>query len=147
MAEPSVTLFGPLDAVFAPYVEYAVFVLVLVTFVTRRLETKTNREQASEGDADALSRHPVHWVAVWGLVLMSFYYLTLHHHAGIVLSTLVVGMFITDFFEFEVRKVNVREGRDIERPDSAIVAATLVFLYSAFLSVFFLVDQYWNLIV
>ncbi len=50
--------------------------------------------------------------------------MTLHHHGGMVLSVLVLGAVITDFFEFESRKVEARRDIPLERPKGAIVAAS-----------------------
>ncbi|MGB9963603.1 hypothetical protein [Halobacterium sp. CBA1126] len=146
MAVPSVTLFGPLDAVLAPYAEYAVLVMVLLNFVSRRIAHGAHERQAEDG-ADALSWHPFHAFTTWGLVLLSFYYLTLHHHSGMVLSVLALGTFLADFFELEARKVEAREGLELEAPKGALAAATLTLLYAAYISVFFLVKPYWMQVV
>jgi hypothetical protein len=146
MADPSVTLFGPVDAILAPYIEYAVLAMVVLNFISRRVAHSAHERQAEEG-VEALSRHPFHSFTSWGLVLLSFYLLTLQHHAGIVLSALAVGTFLADFFEFEARKVEVREGKDLEAPKGALVAATLTLLYSGYLSVFFLIKPFWSSIV
>ncbi|MFC3478679.1 DUF7313 family protein [Halobacterium litoreum] len=146
MADPSVTLFGPLDTLLAPYIEWALLAIVLLNFVSRRVAHGAHKRQAEDG-ADALSRHPFHVFTLWGMVLLSFYYLTLHHHAGMVLSTLVLGTFITDIFEFEARKVEAREGHGIERPKGALLATTVTFLYVAFLSLFFVIQPYWTQVI
>lgn len=146
MADPSVTLFGPVDAILAPYIEYAVLAMVVLNFISRRVAHSAHKRQAEEGE-DALSRHPFHSFTSWGLVLLSFYLLTLHHHAGIVLSALAVSTFLADFFEFEARKVEVREGKALEAPKGAMVAATVTLLYSGYLSVFFLIKPYWSAVV
>lgn len=146
MVDPSVTLFGPLDTVLAPYIEHAVLAMVVLNFVSRRVAHGTHKQQAEEG-ADALSWHPFHAVTSWALVLLSLYYTTLHAHSGVVLSTLVLGTFVADFFELEARKVEVREGLDLDMPKGAMAAATLTLLYAAFLSLFFLVKPYWTQVV
>lgn len=146
MADPSVTLFGPIDTLLGPYIEYAVLAMVLLNFVSRRVAHSAHQRQAEEGE-DALSRHPFHSVTSWALIVLSFYFLTLHHHAGMVLSVLVLGTYLADFFEFEARKVEVREGMDLEAPKGAIVAATLTLLYSGYLSVFFLLKPIWTSVV
>lgn len=146
MAEPSVTLFGPLDTMVGPYIEYLLLGLVLVNLVTRLVAHRSHRAQADDG-ADAITRHPLHLASTWTLVIASLYYMTLHHHAGLVLSTLVVGLFVTDFFELEARKVEAREGLGIDRPKSSLLMSTLVLLYTAYTSLFFLVESYWNAII
>ncbi len=148
MTEIAVTFFGPLDTVVGPYIEEILLVLVVSNMLTRKLANDSYREQAEAGaDADELSRHPLHVFSMWGLVLGSLYYTTLHHHAGMVMSALVLGLFITDFFEFESRKVEVSEGHAFERPKAAMVASLFVFMYAGYQSVFFLVAPVWNAVV
>ena len=148
MADVSVSLFGPLDALLATgsRAEFVVLVLVVSNILTRKLANDRYRRQAEDG-ADALSRHPLHIASTWGLVLASFYFLTLNHHSGVVLTVLVLGMFVADFFEFESRKVEVREDLPLERPSGAIVASLIVLLYAAYLSLFFVIAPIWFQIV
>ena len=148
------SMFGPVDAVLEqpvfgnPLIVYVVFGLVLVNFGTRFLAQRSYRKQANSDDHDEhLSRNKVHEVSNVLLVLASFYFLTLHHHAGIVLSSLVLGLFITDFFEFEAREVELRNGESLSKPNGALVASVLVFLYAGYLSLFFLVKDYWNAVI
>jgi hypothetical protein len=146
MADPSVTLFGPLDTLLGPHIEFAVLAMVVLNFVSRRVAHAAHERQAEDG-ADELSWHPFHAFTSWGLVLLSFYYLTLHHHSGMVLSVLVLGTFLADFFELEARNVEVREGLGLEAPKGAIAAATITLLYTLYISVFFLVKPYWTQVV
>ena len=81
------------------------------------------------------------------LVLASFYFLTLSHHSGIVLSVLVVGMVLADFFEFEARLVEARQDLPLEPPKGAMVASALVLLYAAYLALFFVIEPVWSRIV
>jgi len=105
------------------------------------------RTATESGDDEAIQRHPLHVGTTWGLVLASLYYLTLHHHSGMVLSALVLGMFLSDFFEFEAYRVDVREDRSLDRPKAGIVANVFVLLYAAYVSVFFVVAPLWNAVV
>lgn len=146
MVDPSVTLFGPLDTLLAPYIEHAVLAMVVLSFVSRRVAHGAHERQAEDG-ADALSWHPFHAFTSWGLVLLSLYYMTLHAHAGMVLSTLAVGTFVADFFELEARKVEVREGLDLDAPKGAMVGATITLLYAGYLSLFFLIEPFWAQVV
>lgn len=146
MTEPTVTLFGPIDTLLGPYIEYLLLALVLVNLGTRFIAHRRHREQARDGP-EAIQRHPAHLTSTWGLIIASFYYMTLHHHAGLVLSTLVLGLFVTDFFELEARKVEAREDLSIERPKSSLLMSSLVFLYIAYVSLFFLIEGYWNAII
>ncbi|WP_225333725.1 DUF7313 family protein [Halomicrobium urmianum] len=149
-----VNLFGPLDALLAPEVfggvrviEYVLLALVLANFVTRKLAHDNHVLQYREGGAAEVSRYLPHEVMNVLLVLASFYYTTVEQHGGIVLSMLVLGLFLTDFFEFESRKVEARRELDLERPKASLVAAVLVLMYAAFQSIFWLVQGYWSAVV
>ncbi|ELZ73174.1 hypothetical protein C5B91_02680 [Haloferax sp. Atlit-10N] len=139
----------PLDQLAAvePVVPHVALVLVLANFATRFLGHRSHVRQAKEGGEEAISRYLPHSISSGALVLTSFLYLLVEPHGGMVLTVLVVGMFVTDFFEFEARKVEARTDKPLERPNGSLVAATLVLLYAAFQSLFFLVADYWNLIV
>lgn len=148
MVEPSVTFFGPLDAFLGAYIEYVILVLAVASMATRLIQHSRNVDEAEEGDDEsALSWYTAHWVTMGVLVVASFYYTTVHHHGGVVMSTLVLGAFIADFFEFEARVVEVREGHEFERPKGAIVASLLVLLYALYQSVFVFVQPYWDKII
>ena len=141
------SLLGPID-VLEPYVEYVVLALVLVNMGTRFWAYRDYRKQARSDDHEEhLDRNVVHEASNVLLVLGSFYLLTLHHHAGIVLSSLVLGLFITDFFEFAAREVELRSGEELSNPNGALAASFVVFLYVGYLSLFFLIDQWWNAVV
>jgi hypothetical protein len=144
------SLFGPIDWVFENIIaiEYVVFALVLVNMVTRWWAYRDYRQQARSDDhEEELDRNVLHEASNVVLVLASFYLLTLHHHAGIVLSALVLGLFITDFFEFEAKEVELRKEKEISSPKGALTASVLVFLYSGYLSLFFLIEPIWSAIV
>ncbi|WP_135826672.1 DUF7313 family protein [Halorussus ruber] len=142
------SLLGPIDAIFAGIIEYVVFALVLVNMGTRWWAYRDYRKQARSDDHDEeLSRNWLHEVSNVVLVLGSFYLLTLHHHAGMVLSTLVLGLFLTDFFEFEAKEVELRKDEKLSSPKGAMTASFVVFLYAGYLSLFFLVEPIWSAIV
>lgn len=130
MVEPA--LFGPIDAVLAPVIGYLVFLLVVTNLITRYLAHR-RQISASSSDQSGLSRHPLHETSNVLLIIASFYYLTLHHHSGIVLSVLVLGVVITDIFELEARQVEARNNYDFEPPKGAILISILVFLYAAYI--------------
>lgn len=146
MTEPSVTIFGPLDTLVGPYAEWVVLGLVVLNLVTRKVASDRYRRHAARGDED-FGRHPAHVFTLWGLVLASFYYMTVHHHAGMVTSALVLGLFVTDFFEFEARKVEARESLPPQRPKSSLLVSTLVLAYAAYQTLFFIVAPYWEAVV
>lgn len=147
MAGPSVTLFGPIDALLGPYVEYIVLAFVVGNLVTRKITHDAHVRQARDGGADALSHHPLHVASSALVVLASFYYTTLHQHAGIVLSMFVVGMVLADHFEFEARQVEADNGMEIESPKGALTISAFAFLYAAYVSLFFLVEPIWSRII
>ncbi|WP_336002529.1 DUF7313 family protein [Halorientalis halophila] len=138
--EPSVTLFGPLDAILGGQMEYVLLALAVLNIGTRLFAHRSHVKQADEGGAESISRNPIHAATNVLFVLAAFYYATLHAHSGVVISVLVVGVFIADFFEFEARKVEARRGIEIERPKGAIGASLLALLYAGYLAIFFLFE-------
>lgn len=144
MVEPAI--FGPIDTVLAPVVEYVVLVLVLGNLATRYLAHRSHRRQ-SEDDDGPISRYTPHELSNVLVVLGSFYYLTLHHHSGLVLSVLVVGTVLSDFFEFEARQVEVRQDLPLEPPKGAMFASLFAAAYAAYLAFFFLIEPVWSAIV
>ena len=144
--DPSVTLFGPVDTYLAPVIGYVMLVLIVLNTVGRGVEYSRITSQAEEG-VEAISRHPLRVATNFLLVVGGFYYLTVERHAGMIVSLLVVGLFLTDFFEFESRKVEARQGWDVERPWGAIGASAVALLYIAYQALFFLVRPYWSAVV
>jgi hypothetical protein len=144
--EQFASLFGPVDALLRPWVEYIILVLVLVNIGARVAEYSSIKRQAADGP-DAISRSGLRVATNVLLVVLSFYLATAHYHAGMILSTLVVGMVIADLFEFESRLVEARQGLEIERPKGAIGASLLVLAYAAYTTLFFVVAPLWNSIV
>ena len=152
--QPDVILFGPLDTILgseapggALVIEYLLFVLVVANFGTRLLAHHQHTSQYDEGGVDAISRHPVHVASNVLLILTSFFYMTLHHHGGVVMSVLVLGAVITDFFEFESRKVEARRDLSLERPKGSLVAAVLVLMYASYQALFWVIEAPWDAIV
>lgn len=132
------TMFGPLDAILTSevfgveLVKYLLVVLVLANMATRALAYQRNVSEAEDDDVETASRHPLHAASTVALILATFYYTTYEQHGGIVLSVLVLGMFITDFFEFETRSVDLRKGDAVRRPNGALTASLLVLAYATF---------------
>ncbi|MFC7155299.1 hypothetical protein ACFQPA_07505 [Halomarina halobia] len=145
--EPSVSLFGPVDAILGPYIEYVLLALVVVNMVARAAEHSTHVKQARDGGADAVARSPLRVATNFLLLVGAFYFATVEYHAGIVFSVLVVGLVISDLFEFEARLVEARREVTIERPKSSITASVLVLLYAAYTGLFFLIENVWNSII
>lgn len=132
------TMLGPLDTILTSellgveLIKYLLVVLVLANMGTRAIAYRTNVEEATDEDAESASRHPLHSASTVILILASFYFTTYHHHGGVVLSTLVLGMFITDFFEFETWSVDMRKDQPVRRPNGALVASLFVLAYATF---------------
>lgn len=129
--EPFVNLFGPLDAL-QGQIEIVVLALVLVNMVTRVMAQRRYVDQYEDDGEAAISRWIPHELSNVVVVLASFYFLTVHHHGGLVTSILIVGMVITDFFEFESRKVEARRDLPLDKPKGAIGAWALALLYVVF---------------
>ncbi|MFB6139545.1 MAG: hypothetical protein ABEJ26_03820 [Halosimplex sp.] len=136
-------LFGPVDAVLDSHITEEVLVievillgLVVLNIAARALAHRRHLKQAESGDADELTRHPLHTFTNVGLVLGSFYYLTVEHHAGIVTSVIAIFVLLTDLFEFESRKVEIRREIDVERPKAAIGASVVALVYIAYVTFF-----------
>ena len=145
------TLFGPIDALLGgsehPLIIYVLVVLAVANVITRAVAHRSHVKQAREDGADAIRQHPAHIATTIALILGSYYLATVELHSGIVLSVLVVGMFVTDFFELEARRVEARNERTVGRPSGAIAASVLVLLYSGYLSLFFVIEPLWNAVV
>ena len=144
--DPSVTLFGPVDTYLAPYIALVMLVLIVVNMAARAVEFGRIKRQAEEG-AEAISRNPLRVVTNFLLVIGAFYYLSVERHAGMIISVLVLGVFLTDLFEFESRKVEARQGWNLDRPWGAIGASLVAFLYIAYQALFFLVAPFFEMIV
>lgn len=144
MVEP--VLFGPIDNLLAPVVEWVALLFVVANFATRGLAHRSHLKQARDG-AEAISRYGPHQAVTALLVVVSFYFATVDYNGGMVLSTLVLGMVITDFFEFEARKVEARTDKEIERPKASMVASLLVAVYVGYQTLFFVVEPLWRAVV
>lgn len=143
--DPSVSLFGPIDTYVAPVLIYVLLVLVVLNMAGRALEYNRLVDQADDG-AERLSRNPLRVATNFLLVIGAFYLLTVERHAGIVVSLLVVGMFISDLFEFESRQVEARQGWELERPWSSIGASTLVLAYVVY-QIFDRLAPFWEVVI
>ncbi|MGQ4555775.1 DUF7313 family protein [Halobellus sp. GM3] len=141
----------PLDALeaLAPVLPFAIFALALGNLVTRLLQHSRHRSQADPGDDDeALRRWLPHTATTLGLVLASFLFMIVEPHGGMVMSVLALTVFISDFFEFESRRVEARsKSKALERPTAAIGASVFALLYAGYQSLFFLIEPLWNSVI
>lgn len=140
-------LFGPVDTALMPIIEFLVLALVVVNLVTRYLAHRSHVQAAQREGADGIEHSPIHSATNVLLILSCFYYTTVSFNAGVLLSVLVLGMFLADFFEVEARKVEARTDKTIELPKAAIGASVLVLLYASYVALFFLVEPFWRAVV
>ncbi|WP_224332418.1 DUF7313 family protein [Haloprofundus halobius] len=138
----------PLDALeaIAPALPAVILVLVLANMATRFLGHRAHVRQARDDDPE-LTRYTPHTLTSGALVVASLLYLVVAPHGGMVMSVLVLGMFVADFFEFEARQVEARNKMTVERPKGGLAASVLVLLYAAFQSLFFLIADVWTQII
>ena len=145
--DSSVAIFGPVDTYLAPVLIYVILALVVVNIASRALEYRQITDQADQGEADeAVSRNVVRVVTNFLLVVAAFYFMTIDRHTGMVLSLFAVGLFLADFFEFEARRVEVRQEWAIERPWGSIGGSLLVLAYVVYqiLATYF---PFWNVVI
>ena len=128
------------------YLIYVVLALVVANMVTRVLAHNRHEKQAEDDDRE-LSRYAPHTATNVGLLLASMLYLVVEPHSGMVTAVLVLGVFFSDFFEFEARQVEARTNNPIERPKASIASSVVLLLYAAYVGLFFLVKDYWNMVV
>lgn len=136
---------GALEAV-SGELPYVILALVVVSLVTRHLAHNSHTRAAKEG-AEALSRYTPHIVVSALLVLSCFLYLVVEPHSGMVISVLVLGAVIADFFEFEARLVEVRNNMELEAPKSAITASFVALLYALYIAVFWVIKEPWEAVI
>jgi hypothetical protein len=136
---------GALDAL-EPYIAHVVLALVLVNMLTRIRAHGVHERQVEDG-AEELSRYLPHSATTLALVLASFAFMIVEPHGGMVMTVIVVGVFLADFFEFESRQVEARNDMTFERPKSAVAASLLALLYAGFQSLFVFVQPVWSAIV
>jgi hypothetical protein len=140
----------PLDALEAvePILKYVILGLVLLYMGTLFVSHRKHVKQAEDGDDDEeISRFLPHTVTTVLLILASFALLVLEPHAGMVMSVLVLGVFIADFFEHEARRVEARTNKELERPKAALGASVVALLYAVYQSLFFVIAPVWNSII
>ncbi|MFC4246629.1 hypothetical protein ACFOZ7_06415 [Natribaculum luteum] len=147
------SLLGPVDILAQEVVsgvaiiEFVLLGLVIINLAARMIAHRGYVNAAREDGADGVSRSLFLEATDVLIVLGGFYYATVHLHGGVVFATLAVGMFITDFFEFEARLVEARKDAPLERPKAALFASALVFLYIAYQSLFFIIKPLWDAVI
>ena len=81
-----------------------------------------------------------------GLVILGMLFTLYKPIGGMILMIPVIGLFITDFFEFESREVEARNDMEFERPKAALGVSVLVLIYAAYYGLQFLYAPYLDLI-
>jgi len=139
---------GALEAV-AGLLPIVIFALVVLNILTRLLQHRRHERQAETGDDDEdISRWAPHTATTLGMVLASLLFMIVEPHGGMVMSILALSVFVTDFFEFESRKVEARsKSKTLERPTAAIGISVFAFLYAGFQGLFFVVAPIWNAVI
>lgn len=133
-------------AEFETLIPIAALVLVLVNMATRLLGFRKHRSQVESGD-ESLSWYAPHIASSLVLLLASFAFLIVEPHGGMVLSVLVLGMVMADFFEFEARNVEARNALSLELPKAGLVASAFVLLYAGYQALFFLIKPLWDAVI
>ena len=145
--DSSVALFGPVDTLLAPVLIYVLLALVLVNIASRALEYRQITDQADDGEADEhVARNSIRVATNFLLVVVSFYFMTVDRHTGMIFSLFAVGLFLADFFEFEARRVEARQGWAIERPWGSIGASMLVLAYVIY-QILANLFPFWNAVI
>ena len=121
-------ILGPIDAIFFPIIEPILLIGAVANLVTRFLAHRSHIKQ-NEEEKGSLQRFVVHEISNGVLIIFSLYYMTIHHHGGMILSLMVLAMVLADIFEFEARLVESRGGMEIELPKGSIVGSALVLTY------------------
>jgi len=130
-----------------PILPLAILVLVIANMSTRLLANRVHKQQADEGTKDeALSRYGPHTFTTMGLVIMSLLFIIYRPTSGMILAVPVVGLLLTDFFEFESRMVEARNDMPIERPKAGLAISVIVLVYAAYYGLQFLYGPYLDLI-
>jgi len=122
-----------------PMLPIAILTLAVGNIITRLLSHRTHRQQVEKAD-DGLSRYPPHVFTTTGLVILGLLFTVYRPTSGMILMLPVIGVFITDFFEFESRAVEARNDMTFERPKAGIAISLLVLVYAAYYSLPFLYE-------
>ncbi len=130
-----------------PILPMVIFVLVLANMATRLLGHRVHKQQAEAGDTDeSLDRYLPHVFTTMALVFLTFLFIVYRPVSGMILAIPVVGLLVTDFFEFESRLVEARNEMPIERPKAGLAVSVLVLVYAAYYAFRFLYGPYLDLI-
>ena len=121
-----------------PIIPLAILTLAVANMGTRLLSHRKHRQQAVDSDADSLDRYTPHVFTTTGLVILGMLFTLYKPISGMIMMIPVIGLFITDFFEYESRAVEARNDMTFERPKAGIAISLLVLVYAAYYSLPFL---------
>jgi hypothetical protein len=139
------SIFGPLDLLY-PHAAYVLFALVLLNAVTRLLAHRRHVRQYEDDGAEAVQRFAPHTASNVLLFLGAVYYTTVRFEAGTIVMVLVIGVIVTDFFEFESRKAEARTDRSLDVPKGALTAWAVAAIYISYKALRFIVDPIWGVV-
>jgi hypothetical protein len=129
-----------------PIIPLAILTLAVANMGTRLLSHRKHKQQAVDNDADSLDRYTPHVFTTTGLVILGMLFTLYKPIGGMILMIPVIGLFITDFFEFESREVEARNDMEFERPKAALGVSVLLLIYAAYFGLQFLYAPYLDLI-
>ena len=120
-----------------PLLPIAILTLAVGNIITRLLSHRKHKQQVEDGE-EGLDRYPPHVFTTTGLVILGLLFTVHRPTSGMILMLPLIGLFITDFFEFESREVEARNDLEFERPKAGIAISMLVLVYAAYYGLPFL---------
>lgn len=129
------------------FVPIVILLIVVANMLTRYLSHKRHVRWAEESDDDEkLRRYRPHVATNFLLVFATFLFMLYRPVSGLIFAFPVVALFISDFFEFEARRVEARNGMPIELPKSALATSAVVLVYALYYGLQFLWGPYTDLL-
>ena len=122
-----------------PLLPVAILTLVVVNLITRLLSHRKHKQQVA-ADSEELDRYPPHVFTTTGVVVLGLLFTIYRPTSGMILMVPVIGLFITDFFEYESREVEARNDMTFEQPKAGIAVSLLVLVYAAYYALPFLYE-------
>jgi hypothetical protein len=129
-----------------PIIPLAILTLAIANMGTRLLSHRHHKQQAVDGDADSLDRYTPHVFTTTGIVILALLFTLYKPISGMILMIPVIGLFITDFFEFESREVEARNDMEFEQPKAALGVSVLLLIYAAYYGLPFLYEPYLDML-
>ncbi|MFQ3476385.1 hypothetical protein HKK80_09020 [Halonotius sp. F2-221B] len=120
-----------------PLLPIAILTLAVGNIITRLLSHRKHKQQVEDGE-EGLDRYTPHVFTTTGLVILGLLFTIHRPTSGMILMLPLIGLFITDFFEFESREVEARNDLEFERPKAGIAVSLLVLVYAAYYGLPFL---------